>query len=214
MYYLIGLVVEPVEKELNLRELEGITLSGGGTYLGYGIDFDCGYSSYKVIGLITLNEQGEVKEVSLEDYVHSNESTDMNYSIRMNAVLADFIYNCKELYVKLFNQSSLKRKLNNMCALVDPSNGFAGYVLCNIPLIGCDEPVEIENKALGKYVEYDATTTALDGVVKNKLAVPNVNGEYDFINWDTVKSKKYDIVELYNILNDIVDKDGSFGLRN
>lgn len=48
-FSLIGLVVEPVKKDLNLRELEGITLSGGGTCLGYGIDFECPYWSYKVV---------------------------------------------------------------------------------------------------------------------------------------------------------------------
>lgn len=100
-----------------------------------------------------------------------------------------------------------------MCALVDPSNSFAGYVLCNIPLIGCSEPVEIEYKALGKFFRYNVDRTALVGVVKDKLAVPNGDG-YDFVDWNSFKNREYGIVELYNILNNLVDKDGCFGLRN
>lgn len=212
-FSLIGFVVEPVKKDLNLRELEGITLSGGGTYLGYGIDFDCPYWSYKVKALRLLNKKGEVRELPIKDYMYSKNPVVLDYSIEMNAILGDFIYNCKGLYVKLFNQSGLNRKLNNMCALVDLSNSFAGYVLCNIPLIGCSEPVEIEYKALGKFIKYDVDRTALVGVVKDKLAVPNGDG-YDFVDWSNFNNGEYGIVELYNVLNNLVDKDGCFGLRN
>ena len=166
------------------------------------------------IGVIRLlSNKGEVKELPIKDYVYSENPVDLDYSVEMNAILGDFIYNCKGLYVKLFNQSGLSRKLNNMCALVDPSNRFAGYVLCNIPLIGCNEPVEIEYKALGKFIKYDADRTALVGVVKDKLAVPNGDG-YDFVDWNSFENRECGVVELYNVLNNLVDKDGCFGLRN
>lgn len=49
--------------------------------------------------------------------------------------------------------------------------------------------------------------------MKDKLAVPNGDG-YDFVDWNSFNNGEYGIVELYNVLNNLVDKDGCFGLRN
>lgn len=43
--------------------------------------------------------------------------------------------------------------------------------------------------------------------MKDKLAVPNGDG-YDFVDWNSFNNGEYGIVELYNILNNLVDKDG------
>lgn len=217
MYYLIGLVVEPVEKELNLRDLEGATLGAGGVLLGYGVDFDCPYWSYRVKALRLLNDETlEIDDYDYRNFTYSKDDRE-GFDTKLNAVLGDFIYNTAEMYVKVFDQRGLKRKLENVCALVNLNNNFLGYILCNIPLIGCDNYKEYGDKKIDNYIlnddkefVYDYLVDDKDLLIKGKEcrvlteseSVDRLLGEY-----------KYDKVNMGYINDDLIDKNGIFGLR-
>lgn len=168
MYYLIGLVAEPVEKDLNLRELEGSALGAGGVFLGYGIDFDCPYWSYKVKALRLLDDETlEIADYDYENFTYSEEDRE-GFDTKLNAVLGDFIYNTDEMYVKVFDQRGLKLKLENVCALVNLNNNFLGYILCNIPLIGCNNYIEYGDKKIDNYILNDSKEFVYDYLVDDK----------------------------------------------
>lgn len=217
MYYLIGLVVEPVEKDLNLRELEGSTLGAGGVFLGYGIDFDCPYWSYKVKALRLLND--ETLEIIDSEYANFTYSEDERESLdtKLNSVLADFIYNTDEMYVKVFDQRDLKHTFDNVCALVNLDNNFLGHILCSIPLIGCDNYIGCGDNRVDNYILddnkellYNYLISDNDLLIKGKEcrvlseseSIDRLLGEY-----------KYDKVNMGYINDDLIDKSGTFGLR-
>lgn len=217
MYYLIGLVVEPVEKELNLRDLEGSTLSAGGVYLGYGIDFDYPYWSYKVRALRLLNDETlEIIDSEYSNFTYSEKEREC-LDTKLNAVLADFIYNTDEMYVKVFDQRGLKHTFDNVCALVNLDNNFLGHVLCSIPLIGCDNYIGCGDRRVDNYILnsnkellYDYLISDKDLLIKGKEcrvlteseSVDRLLGEF-----------KCDKVNMGYINDDLVDKNGTFGLR-
>ena len=217
MYYLIGLVVEPVEKDLNLRELEGSALGAGGVFLGYGIDFNCPYWSYKVKALRLLND--ETLEIIDSEYANFTYSEDERESLdtRLNAVLADFIYNTDEMYVKVFRQKDLKHTFDNVCALVNLDNNFLGYILCNIPLIGCNDYMECGDKRVDNYILddnkellYNYLISDKDLLIKGKECI--VLSESERVH-SLFGESKYESVDMGYINDDLIDKSGTFGLR-
>jgi len=217
MRYLIGLVVEPVEKELNLRSLEGSTINAGGVHLGYGIDFDCPYWSYKVKALRFLSDGGKIKDFDYNDAI--GDDSDFDYTkdekekmcLNSNYVLDDFMYNCKEMYVKVFDQRGLKHKLDNVCALVDLDNCFLGYILCNVPLIGCNNYMKCGDSNIDNYILNDDKELLYGCLTEDKIPlIKGKNCKFLPMNVDT---REYVIVNLWHINYNLIDKDGSFGLR-
>ena len=217
MDYLIGLVVEPVEKELNLRVLEGATLGAGGVFLGYGIDFEYPYWSYRVKALRLLDgETLEIEDYDYENFTYSEDDRE-GFDTKLNAVLGDFIYNTDEMYVKVFDQRGLKHKLENVCALVNLNNNFLGYILCNIPLIGCSNYKEYGDKKIDNYILNDDKEFVYDYLVDDKdLLIKGkecrVLSESDSDDRLLCESK-YESLYMGYINDDLIDENGTFGLR-
>ena len=211
MRYLIGLVVEPVHKDLNLRYLEGSTLGAGGVFLGYGIDFNCPYWSYKVKALRFLNDENlEVVDYGYDNFTYSKVERE-SIGTEINAVLSDFIYNCNEMYVKVFRQKGLGHKFGNMCALVNLDNTFLGYILCSIPLIGCDDYDKCGDKRVDNYILNDDKELLYNYLISGKSLL--IKGKECKLLSDSEDKGKYDMVNMNYINYNLIDKDGSFGLR-
>lgn len=217
MNYLIGLVVEPVEKELNLRDLEGSALGAGGVFLGYGIDFNCPYWSYKVKALRLLNDETlEIIDSEYDNFTYSEEERE-SLDTKLNAVLADFIYNTDEMYVKVFDQRGLKHTFDNVCALVNLDNNFLGHILCSIPLIGCDNYIKCGDKRVDNYIlddnkelMYGYLISDKDLLIKGKEC--RVLSESESVD-NLLSETKYESLNMGYINDDLVDKSGTFGLR-
>ena len=170
-----------------------------------------------VTGLRLLNDETlEIVDYDYENFTYSEDDRE-GFDTKLNAVLGDFIYNTDEMYVKVFDQRGLKRKLENVCALVNLNNNFLGYILCNIPLIGCSNYKEYGDKKIDNYILDDSKEFVYDYLVDDKdLLIKGkecrvIDGS-DRVDRLLCESK-YDKVNMGYINDDLIDKNGIFGLR-